>query len=72
MPDLPKFARFWMICRKPTAAGHKTEPRQRYSHIQDARDAAAKLAKQNNHPFLVLEAVEIFRPDGEINQKDLF
>lgn len=61
MPDLPKFARFWMVCRKPTGPGNKTEPRQRYGTIEDARRAAAKLAAQTGAAFLILETVEVER-----------
>lgn len=59
---LPPFARFWMVCRKPTGPGSQTAPRQRYSTIEDARAAARKLARENDAPFLVLETVEIARP----------
>ncbi len=62
MPDLPAFARFWMVCRKPAQASHKTEPRQRYSTLRDARDAAGKLAAQTGAPFLILETVEVIHP----------
>lgn len=63
MATLPAFARFWMVCRKPSGPGSKSEPRQRYSSLADAARAAADLAKANDHPFVVLETVEIFRPD---------
>ena len=62
MAALPAFSRFWMVCRKPNGPGQKTEPRQRYSTLDDAARAAANLARANDHPFIVLEAVEIFRP----------
>lgn len=70
MTSLPSFARFWMVCRKPTGPGAKTEPRQRYSHHADAVRAAADLARTNDHPFIVLEAVEVFRP-GDSDQGGL-
>ena len=62
MSDLPQFARFWMVARKPSGPGSKTEPRQRYSTIEDARTTAQNLANANDAPFVVLEAVEIMRP----------
>mgnify|MGYP000686985168 CR=1 FL=1 len=62
MSELPKFARFYMVCRKPSGALSKTEPRQRYSTPEDARSAALNLANQNDAPFIILEAVEIIRP----------
>ncbi|KAB6714305.1 hypothetical protein [Roseobacter sp. TSBP12] len=62
MSELPAFARFYMVCRKPSGPMSKTEPRQRYSHLSDAREAAHKLASQNDAPFLILESVEIIRP----------
>ena len=70
MPALPQFARFWMVCRKPTGPGQKTEPRQRYSSLGDAREAAADLARSNDHPFIVLEAIEVMRP-GDSRQEAL-
>ena len=63
MAAMPAFARFWMVCRKPSGPGSKSEPRQRYSTFADAARAAADLARANDHPCLVLEAVEIFRPE---------
>ncbi|ATG47620.1 hypothetical protein CEW89_08555 [Celeribacter ethanolicus] len=62
MTALPPFARFWMVARKPSGPGSKTEPRQRYSTVEDARAAASDLANANDAPFIVLEAVEIIRP----------
>ena len=61
MTELPRFARFWMVCRKPTGPHSKTEPRQRYSRIEDARADARTLAEQTGAAFLILEAVEIER-----------
>lgn len=62
MGDLPHFARFWMVARKPSGPGSKTEPRQRYSTLEDARAAARKLAHENDAAFMILETVEIERP----------
>jgi hypothetical protein len=62
MPDLPKFARFWMVCRKPTGPHSKTEPRRRYSRLADARDTAEQLAAKEDAQYLILEAVEIIHP----------
>ena len=63
MTPLPPFARFWMICRKPTGPQSRTEPRQRYSSIQDARAAARKLAAETGAQIHILETVETIRPD---------
>ncbi len=65
MTQLPAFARFWMVARKPQGPGSRTMPRQRYSHLEDARRAARDLARQNDAPFVVLEATEVFRPDDD-------
>lgn len=62
---------FYMVCRKPTFEGSKTEPRKRYASIGDARDAARKLAKQTDRPFVILQSVETVRPNDD-QQKDLF
>lgn len=62
MADIPPFARFWMVCRKPTGPGSKTEPRQRYAHFDDAMAAACKLARENDAQFHVLETVATARP----------
>lgn len=62
MTALPQFARFWMVCRKPSHANSKTEPRRRYSHLADARDVATRLAASEDAPHIILEAVEIIRP----------
>ena len=70
MADLPAFARFWMVCRKPGPRA-RTEPRQRYSVKADAIAAARKLAHDNDHPFILLEAVEIFRPGDAADQEAL-
>ena len=56
------FRRFWMVCRQPDGPTSKTEPRIRYPSLTAARDAARNLAYQNDHPFVVLEAVEVVRP----------
>lgn len=71
MADMPAFARFWMVCRKPTGPQTKTEPRQRYSTREDAQRAAAQLARQNDAPFLILETVAVVRP-GDTATGDLF
>lgn len=71
MADLHPTARFWMVCRKPTHRGAKTEPRQRYNVHADAINAAQKLARDNNHPFIVLEATEIHRPNDAPTQGNL-
>lgn len=65
MPDLPKFARFWMICRKPAGPGSKPEPRQMYSTIEDARRAAEQLAAKTGAQFLILETKEIVHPTDQ-------
>jgi len=65
MADLPKFARFWMVCRKPTGPHSKSEPRQRYSSFDDAMTAARKLARENNAQFHILETVATARPGEE-------
>lgn len=71
MSELPKFARFWMICRKPAGPGARTEPRQRYSTFKDAFRAASQLAESTGAPHLILESVAIIHP-GEDPQKGLF
>lgn len=71
MNDLPQVARFWMVARKPARQGDRTEPRQRYSTRADAISAAARLARENRHPFLILEAVGIVRPDDPTEQESL-
>lgn len=53
---------FWMVCRSPRGPGAKTEPRQRYSTLEDARRAAADLANANDAPFTILAAVETVWP----------
>ncbi|PIE15150.1 MAG: hypothetical protein CSA68_07310 [Rhodobacterales bacterium] len=70
MTNLPHFARFWMVCRKPTGPRSKTEPRARYSSFEDAMTAAQKLSKENNAQFHVLETVATARP-GDIEQETL-
>ncbi|WP_306131080.1 hypothetical protein [Roseovarius sp. MMSF_3350] len=71
MGTMPAFARFWMVCRKPTAPHHKTEPRQRYSTFADAFTAAKRLAQQNDAQFVILESIEIVRP-GDAANGELF
>lgn len=70
MADLPHFARFWMVCRKPTGPGAKTEPRQRYSTFEDAMAAARKLANEHDAQFHILETVATARP-GEASERTL-
>lgn len=53
---------FWMVCRSPRHAGAKTEPRQRFSTLEDARRAARDLAQANDAPFTILAAVETVWP----------
>lgn len=62
MSDLPQFARFWMVCRKPNGAAPATTPQTRWRDKAIAQDAAQRLADANNHAFIVLEAVEIRHP----------
>lgn len=62
MSALPAFARFWMVCRKPSGPQSRSEPRLRYSTIDDARRAAALLARSNDAAFLILETIEVIRP----------
>lgn len=69
MPDLPHFARFWMVARKPVRQGDRTEPKQRYSTRADAESVAARLARENDHPFLILEAVAVVRPGDPVAQE---
>lgn len=70
MSDLPKFARFWMVCRKPTGPMSKTEPRTRYSPFDDAMTAARKLARENDAQFHILETVATARP-GDTTERTL-
>ncbi|WP_300009745.1 hypothetical protein [uncultured Roseobacter sp.] len=72
MSNLPPFARFWMVCRKPQHAGAKTEPRQRYSSREDAQRTAERLARENDAPFIILEAVGIARPTDPDYSRGLF
>lgn len=53
---------FWMVCRAPTHAGSKTEPRWRYPSREEAMAAAADLARTNDAAFVVLEAVATVSP----------
>lgn len=62
MTNLPQFARFWMVCRKPTGPQSKTEPRARYATFDDAMAAARKLARENDAQFHVLETIATARP----------
>lgn len=71
MAKLPEFAKFWMVCRKPTGPGSKTEPRQRYGTFDEAMAAAEKLARENDAQFHVLETVATARP-GDARQEALF
>ncbi|APE43395.1 hypothetical protein BOO69_08185 [Sulfitobacter alexandrii] len=71
MTELPRFARFWMVCRKPMHPGARTEPRQRYGTRAEAEETAGRLANETNAPHLVLETVAVIRP-GEAKQGGLF
>ncbi len=62
MSTLPEFARFYMVCRKPTHAGARTKPKQRYSSHEDAMRAAVDLATAADHPFIVLTATDVVKP----------
>ncbi len=64
MADIAQYARFWMICRKPTGPHSKTEPRARYETRADAAKAAQKVADQTGKRMLILE------PVGEIAPRD--
>jgi len=55
-------ARFWMVCRSPRHAGSKTEPKQRYGSLDEARMAAQALADQLAVPFVVLQATDTVWP----------
>lgn len=57
--------RFWMICRTPTHAGSKTEPKARYTDKAEAQRAAQDLANQNGAAFTLLEAVETIHPASD-------
>lgn len=70
MRDLPAFARFWMICRKPTGPHSQTRPVQRYSHLADAETDARRLAADTGAQFLILETVGVIDP-ADRNQKGL-
>ncbi|MGB1389254.1 MAG: hypothetical protein ACPG61_10245 [Paracoccaceae bacterium] len=71
MSDLPRFAKFWMVCRKPAGPGARTQPSVRYSHLADAEDAARRLANETDAPHLILETVAVVHP-GSDDQKGLF
>lgn len=58
----PHAPTFWMVCRSPRHAGAKTEPRQRYGTLAEARQAARDLARANDAPFVILAAVETVWP----------
>lgn len=68
---MSRTAPFWMVCRTPMHPQAKTEPRQRYENLADARVAAQKMANQTGKPFTILSAVESVQPK-DANQKDLF
>lgn len=61
-------AAFWMVCRKPTHRNAQTNPRVRYAHIDAARDAARKLARENDADFVILECVETIRPTDRLTK----
>jgi hypothetical protein len=56
---------FWMVCRTPRHEGAKTEPRQRYTTLDEARRAAATLAAEHDAPFTILAAVETAWPRSQ-------
>ena len=68
--SLPQFAKFWMVCRKPTGPNSKSEPRVRYSSFDDAMAAAQKLADDTGAQFHILETVATARP-GVVHQGSL-
>jgi hypothetical protein len=55
-------ARFWMVARQPTHRNARTEPKVRYATLEAARDAARKLACENDAPFVILEVADIVHP----------
>ena len=70
MSAINPLGRFWMVARKPWGPGSRTEPRARYS-----RRVARDLARTHDAPFVILEAVEIIRPDQsgqDDNTRSLF
>ena len=70
MTDHTRHAPFWMICRKPRHPDSKTEPKQRYGSIADARRAARAIAKSTDAPMVILQSVETVDP-GDDNQTGL-
>ena len=68
MTDLPQSDRFWMVCRKPTGPKSNTNPRTRYSSLDEAMASAQKLAKENGAEFHVLETVATARPGGAMQE----
>ena len=70
MADLPQFARFWMVCRKPTGPQSSSGPRARYSSFDEVLATAQKLANENDAQFHVLETVATARP-GDTLQESL-
>ncbi|WP_298494555.1 hypothetical protein [uncultured Maritimibacter sp.] len=75
MSAINPLGRFWMVARKPWGPGSRTEPRARYSSLDDARRVARDLARTHDAPFVILEAVEIIRPDQsgqDDNTRSLF
>ncbi|MFX4298539.1 hypothetical protein [Pseudosulfitobacter pseudonitzschiae] len=64
MAPFPQFAKFWMVCRKPTGPRSNSEPRVRYATFEDAMAAPRKLAKETGHQFHILETVATARPEG--------
>ncbi|QDC11256.1 hypothetical protein FHY55_19355 [Oceanicola sp. D3] len=71
MSVLPRFARFWMVCRKPTGPRSRSEPKARFSSLGDARNTAATLAEEADAPFLILETVEVIHPGDLAPQRSL-
>ncbi|WP_136441603.1 hypothetical protein [Pacificoceanicola onchidii] len=57
---------FYMICRKPTHQGSKTEPKARIAHFNTARDDARRLARSAGAPFVVLGVVDVVNPTDDL------
>lgn len=56
---------FWMVCRAPSHAGSETRPRLRYPSRDEARAAAADLARASSAIFVILESVEWVGPSDD-------
>jgi hypothetical protein len=53
---------FFMVCRSSRGPGAKTEPRQRFATLAEARAVAQRLADQTGHPHVILAATETLWP----------